>query len=257
MQASAASAASATASSSPSPSPSPAARFPRRRPAPPCAASSPPASSASPSAPPLPLPLGTPFGAAGEKTVLVPIGHGFEEIEAVVLVDVLRRAGAKVTLASVEETLTVTGSRGIKVLADVPIAFVAESAFHLVALPGGMPGSERLRDSPELLGLLRRQRAAGGLYAAICAAPAVVLQSQGLLSGSPPKKATAHPAFVSKLEDPSLVERRVVVDGKLVTSRGPGTALEFALALVEQLFGPEKKREVAGPMVMAPGWESL
>lgn len=90
------------------------------------------------------------------------------------------------------------------------------------------------------------------LLAAMCASPAVVLESQGFLKG---KKATAHPAFVSKLSDQTKIEQRVVTDGKIMTSRGPGTAFEFALAMVAALYGPEKAKEVAGPMVLQPGWE--
>lgn len=162
------------------------------------------------------------------------------------IVDTLRRAGAIVTLASVEDSLQVTMSREVKLVADKSIADVAEETFDLIALPGGMPGSERLRDSAVLDALLKEQLASDKLYSAICAAPAVVLESKGLLVN---KKATAHPGFVKALTDPSAAEKRVVVDGKLITSRGPGTAIEFALQLVQQLYGEEKAAEIAGPMV--------
>ena len=115
-----------------------------------------------------------------------------------------------------------------------------------------MPGAERLRDCAPLTELLRRQAEAGKRYAAICAAPAVALEHHGLLAG---KTATAHPAFSDRLLDQSLVASRVVVDGQLVTSRGPGTAFEFALVLVKELYGEEAARAVAGPMVMAEGWD--
>jgi 4-methyl-5(b-hydroxyethyl)-thiazole monophosphate biosynthesis len=117
---------------------------------------------------------------------------------------------------------------------------------------GGMPGAERLRDSQALFDLLKRHVDAGNLHAAICATPAVALESRGYLKG---KKATSHPGFVEKLADSSEAERRVVVDGMLTTSRGPGTAFEFALSLVQQLYGDDKMREVAKPMVMYDGWE--
>ena len=119
------------------------------------------------------------------------------------------------------------------------------NAFDLIALPGGMPGAERLRDSEPLVSLLRGQAASGRLHAAICATPAVMLQAKGLLEG---RRATAHPAFAAQLADQTAVAQRVVVDGPLTTSRGPGTAFEFALELVKQLYGEDKAREVRGRM---------
>ncbi|GMH37488.1 hypothetical protein BSKO_05361 [Bryopsis sp. KO-2023] len=185
--------------------------------------------------------------AAAEKTVLVPVGNGSEEMEAVIIVDVLRRAGAQVTVASVEPDLTVTCSRGIMLEADACITECANEEYDLIALPGGMPGAERLRDNRELHELLSAQCSSDRLCAAICASPAVVLEPKGFLKG---KKATSHPAFVEKLSDQSSADDRVVVDGKLTTSRGPGTAFEFALTLVEHLYGKEAMESVAGPMVM-------
>ena len=190
--------------------------------------------------------------AAAAKRVLVPIANGSEEIEAVSIVDVLRRAGADVTVASVEPmTLLCKMSRGVLMQADVCIADVATQTFDLVALPGGMPGAERLRDSDELTRLLQSHAVAGRPYAAMCAAPAVVLAPLGLLAG---RAATAHPAFADKLPAScaAAVPGRVVADGPVLTSRGPGTALEFALALVARLYGDDKAKEVAGPMVMHP-----
>jgi 4-methyl-5(b-hydroxyethyl)-thiazole monophosphate biosynthesis len=110
-----------------------------------------------------------------------------------------------------------------------------------------MPGAERLRDSKELETILSRQKKEGRLYGAICASPAVVLQHHGLLDQC---RATCHPSFVDQLQNSDLVESRVAVDGTCVTSRGPGTALEFALKLVELLYGEEKAKEVAAPMVI-------
>lgn len=185
--------------------------------------------------------------AAGRKTVLVPVGNGTEEMEAVTIIDVLRRAGADVTVASVESQLQVTCSRDVKLVADKLIGEAKQQEYDLIALPGGAPGAEALKRSTELTELLKQQASADKLHAAICASPAVVLESQGLLKG---RKATAHPAFVDKLSDQSAAEQRVVVDGKLVTSRGPGTAIEFALELVRQLYGEEKQKEVAKPMVL-------
>ncbi|KAI0487975.1 hypothetical protein KFK09_027798 [Dendrobium nobile] len=184
------------------------------------------------------------------KKVLVPIANGTEPLEAVVTIDVLRRSGAEVTVASVEKNLRVDASLGIKLVADALVVDCEESSFDLISLPGGMPGSERLRDCGVLESIVKRHAEKGGLYAAICAAPAVALGSWGLLKGL---KATCYPLVMDKMpSDVTKVESRVVVDGRAVTSRGPGTAIEFALSLVEQLYGKDKADEVAGPMVMRP-----
>jgi 4-methyl-5(b-hydroxyethyl)-thiazole monophosphate biosynthesis len=177
-------------------------------------------------------------------TILVPIADGTEEIEAVCIIDVLRRAGAAVTVASVNR-LQVTASRGVKLVADCLIEECQGEVYDLIVLPGGMPGSEHLRDSEVLRELLYRQENGGRLFGAICAAPAVILNTHGLLNR---RKATCHPAFRDQLGAETAAQERVVVDGNCVTSQGPGTALEFALKLVELLFGKEKAREVAAPM---------
>ncbi len=180
------------------------------------------------------------------KKVLVPIADGAEEIEAVCLIDTLRRAGAEVTVASVDK-LQVTASRGVKLVADALIADCTAQTYDCIALPGGMPGAEHLRDSVELIEMLKKQRAAGRLYAAICASPAVALHPHGLLEGV---KATCYPGFRNKLDRAHASDERVVVDGNCVTSQGPGTAIEFALKLVELLFGPTKAKEVGDPMLV-------
>ncbi|GAX78743.1 hypothetical protein CEUSTIGMA_g6180.t1 [Chlamydomonas eustigma] len=183
------------------------------------------------------------------KHVLVPIGEGTEEMEAIIVIDVIRRAGAQVIVASVENSLQVKCSRGVNIIADSLIADVESQQFDLIACPGGMPGAERLRDCETLERMTIKQRDEGRLYAAICATPAVFFQAKGLMDGH---RGTSHPAFSDKLVDQSLVQERVVVDGNLTTSRGPGTAFEFALSLVKQLYGAEKAQQVAGPMVMYP-----
>lgn len=169
-------------------------------------------------------------------------------METSIMVDVLRRAGADVTLASVETDLTCVMARQMKFVADRLITECADEAFDMVALPGGMPGAERLRDCSTLTAILKRQAAAHMPLTAMCASPAVVLSAQGLLGGV---AATVHPAFAHQLDGES-VEGRVVVDGNVITSRGPGTAIEFSLAMVEMLYGTDKAREVAAPMVMPP-----
>ncbi|KAK8913923.1 hypothetical protein KSP39_PZI024391 [Platanthera zijinensis] len=184
------------------------------------------------------------------KKVLVPIAGGTEPIEAVITIDVLRRAGADVTVASVEKNLRVDACWGIKLVADTFVVDCADSSFDLISLPGGIPGADSLRDCGVLESIVKKHVEKGGLYAAICAAPAVALGSWGLLKGL---KATCYPTFMDKMpSDVTKVESRVIIDGRAVTSRGPGTAIEFALALVEQLYGKDKADEIAGPMVMRP-----
>ncbi|XXG86676.1 hypothetical protein AAC387_Pa11g1524 [Persea americana] len=183
------------------------------------------------------------------KKVLVPVGLGTEEMEAVILVDVLRRAGADVLMASVEPELKIEGSAGTKLVSDTLISSCSDEIFDLVALPGGMPGSTRLRDCEILRKITSKQVEGKRLYGAICAAPAVVLQPWGLMKK---KKMTCHPAFMHKLPSFRAVKSNIQVSGELTTSRGPGTAFEFALSFVEQLFGSQLAEEVGGTLVLVP-----
>lgn len=177
------------------------------------------------------------------KKVLIAVADGSEEMETVIPADVLRRAGAEVILASVNQ-LEIKASRGIKLIADKLIAACEKENFDLIILPGGMPGAEHLRDSVILKNMLQKQAAAGKLIAAICAAPVVVLQHHDLLDG---KKATCHPAMLPELKNSS--KERVVVSDNIITSQGPGTAAEFALKLVELLFNAATKQKVAAGLV--------
>ena len=180
--------------------------------------------------------------------VLVPIADGSEEMEAVITIDVLRRAGAEVIVASVMEKPTVTASRKVMIQADTDINNCTGKAWDLIALPGGLPGAEHLSENAALLSLIKEQIQQDKWLAAICAAPAVVLGRNKLLEGY---TATCHPGFQSELSCYARVsEDRVVKDRHLVTSQAPGTAMEFALTLVECLFGKEKREEVAAPMVV-------
>ena len=180
------------------------------------------------------------------KTALVPIADGTEEIEAVTVIDVLRRAGVTVTVASVMDRAEIVASRGVRIVADRLVSGIADQTFDLIVLPGGMPGAEHLRDHAALAGLLRRHAGENRLLGAICAAPTVVLEPGGFLEN---REATAHPAFSDRLDPDRRSEARVVADGHLITSRGPGTALEFALRLVAVLLGEAAARDVAGPMI--------
>jgi 4-methyl-5(b-hydroxyethyl)-thiazole monophosphate biosynthesis len=175
--------------------------------------------------------------------VLIAIADGSEELEAVAVIDCLRRAQIDVAIASVD-SLRITSSRKIKITADKLIADCVNEKYDLIVLPGGMPGAERLRDSAVLIDILKKHIAAGRLYAAICAAPAVVLQHYGLLKN---KKATCHPSFKDKIQN--WLDEKVVVDGNCITSQGAGTVLAFSLKLVELLCGKQKAAEIASAML--------
>ena len=162
----------------------------------------------------------------------------------------LRRAGVEVTVASVGvgKTKQITAARGTNIVADSFIADCADKAWDLIAIPGGIEGADHLAASEILDQLLRSQAQQGKFYAAICAAPAVVLGSKGLLAD---KTATSHPRFYQSLIAKEVdTESRVVVDGNCITSQGPGTAIDFALELVEQICGIVKREEVASPLVL-------
>jgi 4-methyl-5(b-hydroxyethyl)-thiazole monophosphate biosynthesis len=184
---------------------------------------------------------------ASPVSVLVPIADDSEEIETACITDTLVRAGARVTVASVmpEGRLQCVMSRGLKVVADTTIDAVAAETFDAIALPGGMPGAERLRDCTTLTAMLKAHHAAGRTTAAVCASPAVVFASHGLLRDS----ATCYPAPQFKERVPGWTEALAVVDGHVVTSMGPGTSLAFALKLVEVLYDKAKADEIAAQML--------
>ena len=181
------------------------------------------------------------------KSVLVPVADGTEELEAVAIIDILRRAGSDVTVASVSGNRQITASRGVVIVADGRIEDCVDKDYDLVVLPGGIPGAEHLRDSLYLVQILKRQNENRRLYGAICASPAVVLEHHGLLAG---KNATCHPGFVSQLSRPDSASLSVVIDGNCITGKGAGYAVEFALAIVEQLYGKEKRQDVASSLAL-------
>jgi protein deglycase len=173
--------------------------------------------------------------------VLVPLAEGFEEIEAVTVIDLLRRAGIEVVTAALVPG-PVTGSHGIVLHPDTDIDAALEQRFDMMVLPGGMPGAANLGNDDRVIGLLRLFADSDRFTAAICAAPGVLAKA-GLLAG---KRATSFPGFLTAENAPGsvLVEEPVVEDGKVITSRGPGTAMDFALALVQRLEGAGSRREV-------------
>ncbi|WP_300456906.1 DJ-1 family glyoxalase III [Desulfobacula sp.] len=174
------------------------------------------------------------------KKVLVPVAQGTEEMEAITIIDVLRRAGATVIVASVDE-ITIKASKGIEFKADRLIKDCMSEEFDLIVLPGGIPGAQNLRDSAELERLLKKQAELKKFYAAICASPAVVLHHHGLIT---PGRVTCHPGFADQIDNGNIAQGTVVVDGNCITSRGAGTACDFALKLVELLYSKAKRAEV-------------
>ncbi len=176
--------------------------------------------------------------------VLVCIAPGFEDIEAITPIDVLRRAGCEVVVAGLLAG-PITSSRGLTICPDAPLDAIVHEEFDAIVLPGGMPGAAHLRDDPRVIGLLQRHAERNRITAAICAGP-IALHQAGLLKD---KVVTSHPTVQRDLTDAAeYSEARVVVDGQVITSRGPGTAMEFAFQLVVALCGADKAAEVNAPM---------
>ena len=175
------------------------------------------------------------------KKVLVPLADGFEEIEAVAVIDILRRAqDVEVTVAGVGKKAP-QGSHGITLHADQRIEPLVGGEYDLIVLPGGMPGTRRLAESHAVARFLKDQTSAGRLLAAICAAP-TILEQHGLLAGV---RATCHFSVRDRLKTCVYVDEPVVQDGNIITSQGAGTAVEFALRLVEILVGKEESDRIA------------
>ena len=175
-------------------------------------------------------------------SVLVPLASGFEELEAVTIIDLLVRAGVEVVSAGLAPG-PVKGSRGVVIIPDMGLDEALKQAFDMVVLPGGQPGADHLDNDPRLQQLLKSMADSGKYTAAICAAPKV-LANLGLLEG---KTATGYPGTLDKigLNESQISPQSVVTDGNVITSRGPGTAMEFALVLIETLVGRGKRDEVA------------
>lgn len=174
------------------------------------------------------------------------LAPGFEEIEALSIIDTLRRAGVEVVMAGLQKG-TIEGAHGINVIPDRAIDDdITIEDFDAVILPGGNPGYVNLGKDPRVLDFAIKAFETGKIVAAICAAPSVLAKG-GILQG---KKATIYPGMEALLTGAKPVNERVVVDGTLVTSQGPGTALEFGIKLVELLVGTQKARELKAELVV-------
>jgi 4-methyl-5(b-hydroxyethyl)-thiazole monophosphate biosynthesis len=177
--------------------------------------------------------------------VAVILADGFEEVEALAIIDVLRRAEIETVVAGLHDGV-ITSARKVKVVPDTVIDTVKADDFDMIVLPGGQPGADNLNADPRVKELLTSFCQKGKLTGAICAAP-IVLASAGLLQG---KRATSYPSYKDRLGGAKYEEKSVVVDGNLLTSRGPGTALAFGLAIVERLVGKEKAQKIKEAMLV-------
>ena len=177
--------------------------------------------------------------------VLVPIAEGCEELEAVTIIDLLRRAGIEVITAGLEAG-PVKASRGVVLIPDTTLDEALSQEYDMVVLPGGGPGSDRLDADVRIRDLLIKMANSEKFTAAICAAPKV-LNNAGLLKG---KAATCYPGVLGDSDLPGLdTNQPVVQDGKVVTSRGPGTAIDFSLTLIENLIDSKTRDEVEAGLV--------
>jgi 4-methyl-5(b-hydroxyethyl)-thiazole monophosphate biosynthesis len=178
--------------------------------------------------------------------ILVPLAQGCEELEAITLTDLLVRAGFDVTTAGLDDR-PIKASRGMTLIPDTTIDALRDELFDLIVLPGGLPGADHLRDNEQLQYMLKHHADNGMLVGAICAAPKALARA-GLLNG---RKATAYPGTLEALNDSHIEISRapVEIDGRIVTSRGPGTAMDFALTLIELLGGSELRNSVNAQLV--------
>ncbi len=177
------------------------------------------------------------------KKIIVPLAQGLEEIETITGIDVLRRADIEVTTVSLGD-VKVKGAHDVVILADKTIDEINVDEFDGILLPGGMPGSANLRDDERIINMVKSLNKKGKLVSAICAAP-IVLEKAGVLKG---KKATSYPGFDEEMPSCNFTDERVVVDGNIITGKGPGAALEFAFEVVNYLAGEEMINKLKGEM---------
>lgn len=183
-----------------------------------------------------------------KKKILVPVADGTEEMEAVILIDILRRAGYDVLVAGTKSPLEC--SRGVIIKPDILLDEIPQQAsFDVIVLPGGMPGTENLKRNKRLKEILAKHHSLNNFIAAICAAP-LILAEMGFLDSN--NKFTAHPSLRSKLRQYHYSEDVIVEAGNILTGQGAGVAIEFALMITKRLSGKEKAEEIAKAII----WES-
>lgn len=173
------------------------------------------------------------------KKVALFLAEGFEEVEAITPIDFLRRSGVDLIIAGVTGK-TVTGAHGVNIECDVEVSQLSGDLDGVV-IPGGMPGASNIAADDQTMKIIAAALESGALVGSICAAPAVVLGSAGLIEG---RRFTCYPGFENSFTGSAFSEDRVVIDGNLITSRGPGTAAEFSLALIEYLCGEEARDQI-------------
>lgn len=178
--------------------------------------------------------------------VLVPIADGIEELETIGITDMLDRAGAIVTTASVNEII-ITASHKTKIIADKLIADCVDEEYDLIVCPGGLPGAEHLRDNRDLTKMLIKQAEAGKWFGAICASPVYVLHHHHLIQN---KKATVYPSLAAQLPNTEAISQRVVIDKNCITAQGAGVVMEFGLQLINILFGADKAEKIKRSMLI-------
>uniref|UniRef100_U5EU18 Putative transcriptional regulator dj-1 n=1 Tax=Corethrella appendiculata TaxID=1370023 RepID=U5EU18_9DIPT len=183
------------------------------------------------------------------KKVLAVLPTGAEEMEFVISVDVLRRAGVEVTVAGLNGTDPVKCSRDVVIKPDTSFESASKNEYDCIVLPGGLGGSKAMCESKALGEILKKFESNGKIIAAICAAP-TAFEAHSIALG---KSITSYPSFKDQLSAKYkyVDDKKVVVDGNIVTSRGPGTAFDFALKLAEILAGQEKSQQVAKGMLLA------
>ena len=181
------------------------------------------------------------------QRVLIPLAKGCEELEAVTLIDLLRRADISVITASLTDQQQLTASRGVRLVTDMKLDDVMFDDFDMIILPGGLPGATHLDEDPRIHAILKRLNHSEKGIAAICAAP-LVLAHSGLLDG---KRATCYPGVLNASDWPqiTLSDEAVVIDGNILTSKGPGTAMDFALDIIEYLCGKTTRNAVEDGLV--------
>jgi 4-methyl-5(b-hydroxyethyl)-thiazole monophosphate biosynthesis len=181
------------------------------------------------------------------STVLIPLAQGCEELEAITLIDILRRAGIKVITTSLSNSLHITASRGVGLTADTCLSAISSDTCDMVILPGGQPGTDNLNANDDIHALIKRHYQSGKAIAAICAAP-LVLAHAGLLDN---KITTCFPGslLTTQWPDITISTQPIVIDGNILTAQGPGTAMDFALVIIEYLCDRAQRDKVEADLI--------